>query len=200
MKRRVAIGVVLSVGALLVLFQPHRVQTEDMAPSIKPGEWVVLGPLWGLQPGDVVLVDDPAEPGRRVLRRLIAQDQTLTLHGGLLTGARYREMGRGEQRVVMNENDLYLVRTRVREFHEPDIEIEGPGLLLLADDRDGPIDSRWWGCLPESAAQRRVWVRFGAPQDDWRSFFSLRAQDGPWIPPSREALPPEGDGAGQGSG
>ena len=199
MKRRVAAaaaGLTALVGVLV--FTPHRVPDDAMAPSIQAGEWVILGPVWGLEPGDVVVVEDPTQPGRTVMRRLIVElgDEELEVQGGLLPGGRYREMGRGEHRVVMNENDLYLVRRLNREFHEAAHRIQGPGLAVLADDRDGPLDSRWWGALPEDAPKRRVWLRLGGPDDLWRSPVSWRAMDGPWIPPSRVPQPEAHDRVG----
>jgi signal peptidase I len=186
-RRNLIVGAIcLLIPALL--FQPHRVQDEAMMPSIKPGEWVVLGPVLGLQKGDVVVVEDPADPGRDVMRRVVGilGEESLVVRAGLPDGARHREMGRGDHLIVLNEDDGWLVRTRNREFHEPEAAIEGPGLVLLADDRDGPTDSRLWGAVPIDAPSRRVWLRIGGPDDAWRSAISWRAQDGPWIPPSRQ--------------
>lgn len=190
MKRKTAIVGAICLLTPALLFQPHRVRDEAMMPSIKPGEWVVLGPVWGLQDGDVVVVEDPTDPGRGVMRRVVATlaDEPLVVRAGLPEGARHREMGRGEHLIVFNEDDGWLVRTRNREFHEPETVIEGPGLVLLADDRDGPADSRWWGAVSADAPTRRIWLRIGGPDDAWRSAVSWRAQDGPWIPPSRQPV------------
>ena len=44
--------------------------------------------------------------------------------------------------------------------------------FLLADNRDGAVDSRWWGPVPESRIQGVVRLRQG-PEDPWRSAWQV---------------------------
>lgn len=187
----------LLAAALLALaawgIRPLRVQSDEMAPSITAGDWVLWLPLAPRQ-GAVVLLQDPNDPSRRVLRRAIAAPgQTLTLSkpGVVVDGQqwRWREMGRAAGLVAYSEQDTWLVQTADRRFDEASVALEaGSGWILLADHRDGPVDSRWWGAIPAQNIQGRVWLRIGG-SDAWRGPLSWAAQDGPWIPPSK--VPPK---------
>lgn len=183
----------LPAVALLALaawgIRPLQVQNEEMTPSITPGDWVLWIPLAPRQ-GDVVLLQDPSDPDRRILRRAIAapgQSLTLSKPGIALNGQpwRWREMGRDADRVAYSEQDAWLVQTADRRFDEASVTLNAKeGWLLLADNRDGPVDSRWWGAIPPSDIHGRVWLRIGA-KDAWRGTLSWGAKDGPWIPPSK---------------
>jgi signal peptidase I len=186
-KRTLVALTLLAVAAWGI--RPLRVDSNGMAPSITPGDWVLWLPLDPRQ-GDVVLVNDPSDPGRRVLRRAIAvpgQSLTLSKPGVAVDGQpwRWREMGRGPEWVAYSEQDSWLVQTADRRFDEASVTLDaGPGWLLLADHRDGPVDSRQWGPIPSQDIKGRVWLRIGAA-DAWRGTLSWRAQDGPWLPPSK---------------
>ena len=146
---------------------------------------------------DVVLVADPAQPDRRVLRRVAAlAGSEVVLRGGGLSmdsqGARLAEMGRAGPDIVLSESNRYLVQRADRRFAEPDRswQIGADQVFVLADEREGPVDSRWWGPLPSSAVQGRLWWRLTGT-DAWRAAPAQRAQDGPWIPVSKQK-PEEG--------
>lgn len=180
------------LGAATVV-RPVHVQTDDMAPSILAGDWVLVGP-GRIQRGTVVVVDDPTDPGHTVLRRVVGLDgELVSSRGGSVrldqVEGRWAEMGRDPERVAYSEFNLWLVQVGPRKRSEPGTEMHvGPTqVLLLADNRDGPIDGRWWGPTDHDDLGRVVWVRWGS-RDLWRDGLSWRAQDGPWhVPdPNRE--------------
>ena len=189
----------LALGALGLsrVFRLSLAPDGDMAPSLLAGELILLGPLGELERGDVVLVADPAQPDRRVLRRVAAlAGSEVVLRGGGLSvdsqGARLAEMGRAGPDIVLSESNRYLVQRADRRFAEPDRswQIGADQVFVLADEREGPVDSRWWGPLPSSAVQGRLWWRLTGT-DAWRAAPAQRAQDGPWIPVSKQK-PEEG--------
>lgn len=181
-----------ALGAALALtFDLRRVADRAMDPSLHRGDWVLIGPG---EPavGDVVRLEDPWEPGRDVLRRVLAVGPAaVVMEGGRLRvdgeATRLREMGRDAERVVLSEEDGWLVAVRIRPFREATRAAEVPAgaLWLAADDRDLEADSRWWGPVPAEATRGRVWLRLGS-SDAWRGVFSPWGRDGPWLPPSRQ--------------
>ena len=183
----------LPAAALIALaawgVRPLRVQNSEMAPSITPGDWVFWLPLAPRQ-GDVVLLRDPSDASRRVLRRAIAApgQRLTTSKPGVAVDEqpwRWREMGRDAGWVAYSEQDAWLVQTADRRFNEASVALDADaGWLLLADHRDGPVDGRWWGAIPSEDIQGRVWLRIG-PSDAWRGALSWGARDGPWLPPSK---------------
>ena len=183
----------LLAGALLWGVRPLHVQNAEMAPSILAGDWVLWLPL-SPRAGDVVLLSDPSEPERRVLRRVVGlpgQQVELSSPGLAVDGRpwRWREMHRAEGWVAYSEQDTWLIQTADRSFDEAKVSLQaGEGLVLLADDRDGPVDSRLWGPIDADHVHGRVWLRIG-PSNPWRGPLGLGAQDGPWIPPSKQAAP-----------
>lgn len=196
--RRLAPALLLALGLLAALaFDLRRVGDEEMAPSLQPGDWLLLGPGQP-QVGDVVLIEDPADPSATRLRRVLATGPaTLRYAQGVLqvdeVSLRYREMGHDDAWFVLSERNGWLVRHRQRALLEPALttSLSAGQLWLMADDRDGAVDSRWWGPLPTEAARGRVWLRLGSA-DAWRRPWTWFGVDGPWLPPSKQGHPTGG--------
>lgn len=192
MRARLAgLGVATLVGVtVLWRFDVAVVSGDEMAPSILPGDVLILDHSAPTH-GDVVSLTDPADPDRRVLRRVLAlPGESGGLDGPQVSlqgeGVRRREMERTEARVVTNEADRWLVQHRPREHSEPDRTFDVPDghVWLMADARDDAIDSRWWGPVPIASLHGRVALRVGS-SDAWRAPVTVASVDGPWIPPSR---------------
>jgi len=68
---------------------PHRVAVEgrSMAPTLRPGEWLLVDPLAYRETapvaGHIVVAPDPREPGRLLVKRVggVAVDGSLELRG-----------------------------------------------------------------------------------------------------------------------
>lgn len=158
------------------------VGSDEMSPSIKAGEHVVIVPLAPIR-GDVVALLDPLDPARTVLRRAIAgAGQRVTYENGELRvdvkRVRQKEMNQLEAERVTQETmwskpparaNTWLLRYRkegVKWKAEPVLVPDG-SWYLLADDRDGSLDSRWWGPIPEARLKGVVRLRWGQA-DLWR--------------------------------
>lgn len=190
---RRALPALLAALALLsvALLDLIRVGDDALRPGLEPGDWLLLGP-GEVQPGDVVLLEDPADPDRQVLRRVLARGPASVRYAqGVLRvdgePLRYREMGRGAGHFVLSERNGWLIRHRERQMGEPELtlELEDGQLWLMADDRDHAVDSRWWGPVPAEAVRGRLWLRVGS-SDAWRGPMTLFSVDGPWLPPSKQ--------------
>lgn len=171
------IGIVLIAGS-------RTVRGIDMAPSIMDGDrvWVVPGiePL----PGDVVMLADPMDPAHTILRRVLAiGGQSITYDEGTIRVGKRRlrkqAMGDAEEHLVAQET-LWAKKPErghawlTRQFAHPasrwsaeEVTVAEDALYVLADDRDTPLDSRWWGPIPRSAVQGVVRLRWG-PEHTWR--------------------------------
>lgn len=181
----------LLLPPLVALLAARRVVDDPMSPSIRAGDLVLLGP-GAANPGDVVCLADPADPARAVLRRVIAvEGQTVTLGRGAARvngeALRIREMGPFGASTARSEQNRYLIQesTRSPALEDQTWTVPPGHRFVLADDRDGALDSRAWGPVPATFGCGVVWLRLG-PADLWRGPWSLWAQDGPWIPPSQD--------------
>lgn len=75
--------------ARLIRSWPHRVAVQggSMRPTLRPGEWLLVDPLayrvGAPAVGDVVVVVDPRDPGRLLIKRVhhVAPDGGLELRG-----------------------------------------------------------------------------------------------------------------------
>ena len=55
------------------MFQRVAVTGRSMEPALRAGDWIVISPLWRPpRVGEIVLVRDPREPGRLMLKRVAA--------------------------------------------------------------------------------------------------------------------------------
>ncbi|MCB9765270.1 MAG: signal peptidase I [Alphaproteobacteria bacterium] len=192
MRRLAVIAIALALWAAAAwTFDLRQVTGAEMSPSLQPGDWVLIGP-GAPAAGDVVRLEDPREPGRVVLRRVLAlAGAEVGSGGGFLRidgeRTRLREMGRDDTHVVLSEANLWLIRHRVRPLRDPDRQVTVPEgqVWLMADDRDLGVDSRWWGPVPAAQLDGRVWLRAGS-SDLWRGRLSPWGRDGPWLPPSKQ--------------
>jgi signal peptidase I len=177
----------LALGLALI----KRVKSDDMAPTITAGDWVAVVPWSKIQPGDVVRLDDPSDPQQPILRRVLATGgQSITIAEGHI-----RVEKRRLRAVAMGDSGDYLVAKETlwakkpavgaswltRSLAEPSsrwraeaVKVPQGHLYLMADDRDGPPDSRWWGPVPLSAIDGIVRVRVGTAHT-WRPSFELLA-------------------------
>jgi len=190
---------VLLLGGILSQFRLVRINSLDMAPGLRPGDWVLLGPGRS-EPGDVVRLRDPNDNRRRIFRRLIGEsgDRIVYKAGNLSLNnkaLRIREMHRKDNWVLRSEADAWLIRKRTGPDRSQSIDhtVGADSVYLLADARDHAIDSRWWNSVPRNQMGRKIWVRWGSA-DNWRSQITTGSADGPWLvpppkAPSKDAIP-----------
>ena len=182
-------GLVLAIGlAALVAGLTRRVADDEMSWSLRRGERVLVVPLallpGAVLPADVVMLRDPLDPERTVLRRVVArggQKVSFDEGGARVDAKRLRQQEMGDQPGIFirketiwskppaRANDhLLAVRNPVTRWISPGVVTVPEGhLFLLADARDDAVDSRWWGPVPESAVMGVVRAHLAEP-DLWR--------------------------------
>ncbi len=173
-----------------------RVSSDEMAPSISPGDWVLVGP-GALSRGDVVRLADPLDPQRHVLRRVLAEPGEsigFSGHQPRLDGQALKHVvmeSEGDELVLMESAAwLLAVSERNTRFRREPVAVPEGSLFLVADHRDIALDSRWWGPVP-AAGLEEVHLRVG-PEDVWRaSVFRPRQTVRPEIPLLPYQLPEE---------
>lgn len=158
--------------------------TTSLAPSLDPGDWVVL---WRLTPpgfGDLVLCPDPSEPGQIVVGRIVGEggDELSIDEDGDITVNNVRAVS--ESRCKETTFEVPNPRTGDPVELQCDIEVLGgvhhkrgrrraagvkpmpvhskiqPGeVYLVSDNRHYPFDSRDYGTMPRELCNERVFFR-----------------------------------------
>ena len=189
MRKRLLIGVSLLVFLIVLSqFRLVKIQNNEMAPGFQKGDWVLLGP-GAASIGDVVQLQDPAEKGRTIYRRVvgIGGDSIQYQQGNLIRNDhafRIREMHRDDHTVLRSESDSWLIQRRIQGDRSPTLQsdVHNGHVFLMADTRDESIDSRWWGSVSRKKIGRKVWIRWGK-SSRWRSDVAYGGTDGPWPVP-----------------
>jgi signal peptidase I len=174
-----ALLLLIAVAALLPL---RRVAGDAMAPTLRDGDWIWVLPVAPLR-GDVVVLDDPLDPGHPVLRRALTGGETKARvddEGVRVNGkkVRQKEMGTEEgykvfQETIWSRPPAVATTWRIRRLQRPvrwssePTEVPADHWYLLADDRDHAPDSRNWGPVAARRIQGVVRLRVG-PADAWR--------------------------------
>ncbi len=185
----VSLLVLASLAAVAVAVPMKRVVGDEMSWTLRDGDlvWVVPDRV---RKADVVLVTDPLDPSRRVLRRVIAApgEKVRIDDGGVrVNGKRIRQLemgdppetGDGPTSTVLKEviwskpparaNKYFPIMSdrKLRFSSDGVVEVPDGHWYVLADNRDAALDSRWWGPVPESAVHGTVRARWGEA-DIWR--------------------------------
>ena len=169
--------------AVLAVLPARKVVGADMAPSVLAGEWAWILPLTPIR-GDIVALHDPLDPSRTILRRAIAGDgNTVAYEDGVMRvgikRVRQKEMGTDATYNTLEETmwskpparaNTWLIRRRATNvrWKIDAVSIPDHHWFLMADDRDGALDSRWWGTIPEADLLGVVRLRVGEA-DAWRA-------------------------------
>lgn len=175
--RRLALVLLCGLAFVALVRSLAFVPDDAMAPSLYPGDLVLITPGTP-SPGDVVAVIDPLEPSRWTLRRVVAIGGAVRyVDGAFRTGADALpviDMGTLEGVRVHRQGDVLLqtldrpIRYDLDERGVPD-----DSAYVAADARDQAMDSRWWGAIPLGAVQGVVRLRFGAPKHAWRGWVGV---------------------------
>lgn len=195
------IAAVLVAGLLRVfVFGVYRIPGDGMRPTLLPGDFIIAWkpsfgvrlPVFGLalegrsaHRGEVVILQDPVNPQRSVIKRVIAiagdkveirsgqiwlNDVSLGLRQvGEARGGRIFEEGEGRYRVLLQDTlnpssgaDAATGASVSGLSLEP--QIVPPGhVFLLGDQRDLSEDSRVWGPVPSQnlvAQAGLIWFSF----------------------------------------
>lgn len=185
MKKKIAKALLVLLGLMVIaaLIPLRQVADDDMAHSIRKGDWVWILPLRVL-PADVVLLEDPLDPGRTVLRRAVAgtdkkvkyEESSFKVNGKKV---RQTEMGlvgtyRVLKEVIWSRPPARANPFFIRQSQDPvkwsmaeKVEVPEGSWFLLADDRDHAIDSRWWGPVSEDRIKGVVRAQLAMQPDEW---------------------------------
>jgi len=174
---------VLVLGSLAAAIPARKVVGDAMLWTVKAGDIVWIVPD-RVRKADVVLVDDPLDPGKRVLRRVvaIAGEKVRVDDSGLrVNGKRIRQTEMGDRPGLRIRKEVIWSRPPARanpyftQLTVPEVPWSSQGVVevpeghwyVLADNRDSAVDSRWWGPVPDSAIHGVVRARYGEV-DTWR--------------------------------
>ncbi len=185
-----ALLVLVALAAVAAALPMRRVVGDEMSWSLRDGDlvWVVPDRV---RKADIVLVADPLDPSRMVLRRAVAPaGEKVRIEDGSVrvNGKRIRQLEMGDppsadpdgptatvlKEVIWSKpparpNKYFPTMSdrKLRYSSDGIVEVPEGHWYLLADNRDAALDSRWWGPVPEGAIQGVVRARWGEA-DIWR--------------------------------
>ena len=179
----------LSVVARLLLLELAEVGHDDMAPTLRQGERLVVYTRATLERGDVVVCQHPTEPGRPIVGRLMGlPGDVLEMSRGQLSingvpvGTTPGEpaettvgSGDGARALRVVRETLSSGRTYLTAV-DPAARLAlrpvtvGTGYYLLSDERTRGSDSRRFGEVdPSRCLGRALWVLLPADRSDGTS-------------------------------
>ena len=153
------------------LFEPFRLPTQSMFPSIPRGSYVVVKKLgygnyasYGIRVartevstpftrGDVLVFEFPLDRNISFVKRLIGlpgdhieyRDKHLFVNGKPLSVSPIRSQGQFE---IAQEEDYLIANENDAPPKDFDIKVKPGHLFVLGDNRDNSNDSRHWGQVP----------------------------------------------------
>ena len=148
-------------------YEPFRVPTESMSPTILNREFILADTWWYKHHipsnGEIVVFERPGEPGIKYVKRIVgvpgdrveARDAVLYRNGEAVT-----------------EPYLHALRPYIPYGRDFAPIMVGPGqVFVLGDYRDNSLDSRAWGPIPIDHLHGRaeyIWLSLALGVDRWR--------------------------------
>jgi len=148
--RAVVAGVVLLAGvvtARLTVFDPVRVSSGSMAPTVCTGDVVVvdhLAPRRGLAVGDIVTFPNPAGGGELIKRVVATGGQSVEIADAVLLVD------------GLPVPEPYVDPSTIDGLYFGPVTVPDDEVFVLGDDREVSIDSRAYGPVPVSQVDGRL--------------------------------------------
>jgi len=143
-------------------FQVARVEGQSMAPTLEDQDRLIVNKLAyqfdSPQPGDIVMLYYPKDPGKSFVKRVIAEP---------LDTVRMVD-GRVYVNEVLIEDDFIPAEYQSSDNLGPELVPEGY-YFVMGDHRNNSSDSRHWGMVPKKYILGRVQLRWW-PFSDARIF------------------------------
>ncbi len=146
----VLVAFALAQGIKTFVVQPYIIPTGSMIPTIEIGDRVIAEKVsyrFGEpEPGDIVVLDDPAGQHPQLIKRVVAiGGQTIDIHDGNV----YIDD------VLFDEPYLTGVSTEVGSVMMP-LTIPNDEIFVMGDNRPNSGDARFFGSLPVSTVKGRA--------------------------------------------
>jgi signal peptidase I len=149
------IGIALVLALLLrtLVVQVYKVEGESMLPNFHTGEMVLVNKfiykIRAPHPGEVVVLDDPLNPRRQLIKRVIAvAGETVAVK---------------EDRVYINGRPLaedYIDRELLRNETLPAVTVPAGTVYVMGDNRGNSSDSRRIGPIPIAKLEGKAILRY----------------------------------------
>jgi signal peptidase I len=150
-----AVGVVLLLAVKWLVAEPFRVPSASMAPTLRPGDRVLVNKLayrtGRPARGDLALVEVP-RTGELLLKRVVGLpgDAVEIRDGTLFVNGRARR-------------EPFVDRRRVDGVYFGPVRVPRDDVFVLGDNRGDSVDSRQLGPLPQRGLVGRVEARIWPP-------------------------------------
>ena len=165
MSRRIAIGIVVLAGILMVTYvvvrpiRGYRNTSTSMEPTLENGQYIFAVRSSDAHIGDVIVFDYPVQPSTQFLKRVVAVGgDTVEIHAKKL----YRNGHEVSEPYILHDDpttypssDALPEPYRSRDNFGP-YTVPANSYFVLGDNRDRSSDSRYWGPVPRKNLYGRV--------------------------------------------
>jgi signal peptidase I len=155
----IAAGIILGfIISRLFFILPFNAQDDSMNPIIKKGDYILILKIGSPKEGDIILVKSKVEPGRVILKRLIAKGE--------------KNIEIKDKKIFINDTEFLpkwkLLSSDSRVFPErfsrrdnmPQIKIKQGEIFVIGDNFDYSFDSRTFGAIDERLVIGRMIYKF----------------------------------------
>jgi signal peptidase I len=149
----IGIALVLALLVRTLVVQVYRVEGESMLPNFHTGEMVLVNKfiykVRAPHPGEVVVLDDPLNPQRQLIKRVIAlPGETVTIT---------------EDRVYINGRPLaedYINKDLLKGETLGPVTVPAANVFVMGDNRGNSSDSRRIGPIPITKLEGKALLRY----------------------------------------
>jgi signal peptidase I len=151
----VIIGFIISRVFFII---PFSAQDNSMNPNIMKGDYVLILKITSPKEGDVVLLKSPVEPGRVILKRMIAiGEKNIEIKNKKIFINNIEIIPNWN--LLLNDNRIFPEDFNHRD-NLPQIKIKKGEIFVIGDNFDYSFDSRTFGAVDEQLIKGRMIYKF----------------------------------------
>jgi signal peptidase I len=164
-KSRLIPGVIFAVAGIIagfalcrIIIVPFNVPDDSMAPGLHAGDTLIILKHVTPKPGDIILIESPVEPGRYLVKRVIAgEGSTVEIKDKIcyVNGDRFTFTWKTES----SDSRRFPMSFTYRDTMPP-VRIGRNEYFVLDDNLDHGFDSRTFGVVRDGQVVGRMACRF----------------------------------------